>query len=235
MVSTKELYRGFRTTLASQMKEAGFKSLPGGHLGWMRQVGEEHLFLWFQANKWGWHPVWGSTFTLEFQMAPNADDFMTVRGRREHIGELLESFPELDELRQLNNRVIEQLPGTVSNLAVKGKLENGMEYVLEGYLVDPEPAVYARDLWLNYYSPDDISLWALYFKTKLPVFISIFVEEKKTPERLAHERFNQVLGHVQNVGEFAQKVTLLRSYLQTETDPYYRSIAERWLTQFAKD
>lgn len=124
------------------MKRAGFNGLKRGNLGWVRKSANGHLILWFQCNKWGWNDTWGSTFTLEFQMAPQPTDAMTGLGRRERIGYVLEGFEELDELRARNNAVIEKLPGTIRRQLVTGTLPDGTEVVLEGYAVDTKKAVY---------------------------------------------------------------------------------------------
>jgi len=111
MVTSKQFYQELRSVLAPLMEADGFKRMSQGGLGWTKPCITEHLFLWFQCNKWGWSEVWGSTFTLEFQLAPEAGDAMTFKGRRERIGDLLEGFQELDELRLMNNAIIERLPG----------------------------------------------------------------------------------------------------------------------------
>lgn len=229
MVSSKQFYREFRSVLSPLMKEDGFTRMSGGGVGWSKPCGSEHLFLWFQCNKWGWNPVWGSTFTLEFQMATEASEAMTFKGRRERIGYLLEGFPELDELRRMNNTIIERLPGSINNQAVTVQDDNGKLYALDGFLIDPEPAVYGRDLWLNYYSLEDVQSWAEYFNEKLLDFVAAFAEQRKSAQQLARDRFNTTLGQVQNATDYAERIRLMRSYVEHEPDAYYRAIAARWL------
>lgn len=231
MVTSKQFYQTFRSVLAPLMKVDGFKRLSGGRLGWTKPCGTEHLSLWFQCDKWGWNAVWGSTFTLEFQIAPEAGEAMTFKGRRERFGYLLEGFQELDDLRRMNNVIIERLPGTVRNQAVTVVDDNGKTFVLEGFLNDPEPAVYGRDLWLNYYSPEDVQSWAEYFEKKLLYFVAAFVEQRKSPQGLARDRFNTTLGQAQDATDYAEKLRIMRSYVERETDAHYRSVAERWLIE----
>jgi hypothetical protein len=231
MVNSKQFYRELRSSLAPQMKADGFTRMSGGGLGWMKPCGSEHLFLWFQCNKWGWNAVWGSSFTLEFQMAPEASEAMTFKGRRERIGYLLEGFPELDELRRMNNAIIARLPGSINNQAVTVQDDTGKAYALDGFLIDPEPAVYGRDLWLNYYSPEDVQSWAEYFKEKLSYFVSVFVEQRKSAQQLARDRFDATMVQVQRATDYPERIRIMRAYVERESDAYYRSIAERWLVE----
>lgn len=229
MVTSKLLYQGLRTVLVPPMKNAGFKRMKGGQLGWTRRSGSEHLFFWFQCDKWGRSEAWGSRFTLEFQMAPGADDVMTLKGRFERIGHLLEGFAELDELRRRNNAIIERLPGTLNGQVVKGTIGDGIDFVAEGFVVDNEPAVYGRDLWMNYYSMNDVNEWARYFEMKLLHFIDLFEGQERSPQGLARDRFNMMMGQVQAAKELSGKISKLESYIGTEADAYFRSEAERWL------
>lgn len=230
MVTSKQFYQEFRSVLAPLMEADGFKRMSRGRLGWTKPCVTEQLFLWFQCNKWGWDAVWGSTFTLEFQIVPEAGDEMTFKGRRERIGYLLEGFQELDELRLMNNAIIERLPGTVRNQAVTALDDTGKTHALEGFLIDPEPAVYGYDVWLNYYSLEDVRSWAAYFEKKLLYFIAVFVEQRKSPQGRARERFNTTLGQVQDATDYAEKIRLMKFYVEHETNAHYRAVAERWLT-----
>jgi len=67
-VGSKDFYREMRLVLAPRMKGEGFSSLEGGRLGWKRPCGSGWLSLWFQCDTWGWDALWGSTFTVEFQV-----------------------------------------------------------------------------------------------------------------------------------------------------------------------
>lgn len=231
MVTSKQFYQELRSALASHMKADGFRRLSGGRLGWEKPRGAEHFFLWFQCNKWGWNAQWGSNFTLEFQMAPDAGDAMSFKGRRERLGELLEGFQELDELRLMNNAIIERLPGTLGNLAVTVADGAGKLYAQEGFIIDPEPAVYGRDMWLNYHSLEDVRMWAHYFENRLPYFITLFVEQRQSPQRQARKRFDVALGQVQNATDQTERLRIFQAYVDGESDAHYRAIAEQWLAE----
>ena len=202
------------------MKTAGLRRLTSG-LGWTRDSAAGQLIVWFQVNKWGWNDRWGSNFTLEFQLAPPGALPMSGHGRRERIGYLLEGFAELDELRQRNNAIIARLPGT---LAGEVPLQNG-------FTADPEPAVYGRDLWLNYYAIDDARSWAAYLTEKLPRFLSLFENETRSEAGQASARFHRALGRMQNTRVIEAKAAILEEYVRTEKDPHYRAAAKHWLAQ----
>jgi hypothetical protein len=231
MVTSKQLYQELRSVLAPLLKREGFKSMKGGRLGWTRPTNEGHLFFWFQCNKWGWDQIWGSAFTLEFQVAPEAGDAMSLKGRFERIGYLLEGFEELDEIRRKNNSVIERLPGTKNGRVVKGTLPDGTEFIAQGFVVDPETAIYGRDIWMNYYSLEDAKEWGHYFEKKLLRFIELFESQKLSLQGCARDRFHKAMARVQAAKELSEKTQILAEYVSTETDLHYRSGAEHWLAE----
>lgn len=233
-ITSKILYREIRAAVGPMMLDAGFKNLQGSSLGWVRPAASGHSALWFQCDKWGWDALWGSRFTVEFQMAPQPEDMLSGRGRRERIGHLLEGFEELDELRMRNNSIIENLPGAIDGRWVTNRLPDGTEVLVEGYKVDPEKAVYGRDIWLHYYSLDDVRMWGDYFKRKLPRFIALFENEIRSSQGAANLRFHKMMGRVQNAKELPEKAAILEQYIKEESDPHYRSGAGYWLNELAK-
>lgn len=233
-ITSKILYRELRSMLGPVMKDAGFGGLKGGYLGWSRPAAGGHLALWFQSDKWGWNDLWGSRYTVEFHMAPEVADVLSGKGRRERLGYVLEGFAELDELRLWNNSVIAKLPGTVNGRWVTSRLPDGTEVMVEGYKVDPDKAVYGRDIWLNYYSLDDIGMWGEYFKQRLLRFIALFEHETLSPEGEANRRFHKMMGRVQGAREPQEKSAILEEFIITESDVHYRVAAEYWLKELAK-
>ena len=159
---------------------------------------------------------------------------MTLEGRFERIGYLLEGFEELDELRKKNNTIIERLPGTPGNQAETGAKGDRMEFVAAGFVVDDKPAVYGRDVWMNYYSTDDVREWARYFEKNLLYCIALFEDQKRSPQGLARERFHEMMGRVQAAKELREKILILESYVRIEADEHYRSAAEHWLVEAGK-
>lgn len=231
MVTTKTVYKELRAILAPLMKSNGFKNAGGGRLGWVRETADGYLTLWFSCNKWGWDERWGSTFTLELQITAEPDDAQGMAGRFERIGYVLEGFHELDEIRLQNNAVIDRLPGTLNGQAVVDVLEDGTELVTEGYKVDTRKAVYGRDVWMHYYSLDDVRDWARWLENKLLHFVSLFENEIRSEQGNARARFNQMMASVQALppSDTQAKVALFEGYIRDESDPEFRSAASQWL------
>ena len=229
-ITSKTLYQELRVKLAPLLKANGFKVAKGGRLGWAIQRGEKYLSIWFQADKWGWDDIWGSKFTLEFQLSPTSDgSWGHPESRSTRIGHLLEGFPELDEIRRINNQVIENLPGTKNNQVVMGKLHDGSEYIAVGYKTNPLPAIYASDIWMNYYSIDDVRQWATFFESKLLFFVNLFENEIKSEQGKANDRFQRMMCLVQSTKEPHSKIQIFEHFINNESDPTYRANAENWL------
>jgi hypothetical protein len=218
-VTSRELYAALRAVLAPVMKANRFTAMKAGRLGWQRQGSRGSLSVWFQCDKWGWDALWGSTFTLEFQLTPAPGDAMRLEGRFERIGYVLEGFPALEELRVRNNAVIARLPGTTLGHAPADSRRE----------IDPQPAVYGRDLWLAYHDIHDARAWALYFGENLLAFIAIFEGEARSAEGLARARFNAMMGRVQAERDGAAKAAILEGYVKAEPDAYFRASAQQWL------
>jgi hypothetical protein len=214
------------------MKRHGFKRLKSGYLGWVRTIAQGELTVWFQSNKWGWNDAWGSTFTVDFEFVPSPIDTGSARKpRQQRIGYLLEGFEELDELRRMNNLVIERLPGTTRREWVTRRLPDGTDVLVEGYEIDSQKAVYGRDVWLNYHSIEDVRTWAAYFAEKLLRFISVFENEIRSEEGHAADRFHQMMGHVRRAPDLTQKSAVLQQYIRQETDQQYQSAAKHYLAR----
>jgi len=212
------------------MKRHGFRSLRSSRLGWGRTSPVGDLTIWFQANKWGWNAAWGSIFTIDFEIIPSAiATGATQKPRQQRIGYLLEGFEEFDELRRMNNVVIQMLPGTIRHEWVTRRLPDGTDVLVQGYKTDPEKAVYGRDLWLNYHSIEDVRAWAAYFAEKLPRFVSRFENEIRSEVGQAADRFHQMMGHVQRTPNLTEKAAILRQYISVEQDQQYQSAAKHYL------
>jgi len=228
-VSSRAFYHELRAVLGPLMKRAGFKVLGGGRLGWARQGSAGCLMLWFQCDKWGWSERWGSTFTLEFQLAQQPADAMTLRGRFERVGYVLEGFEALDELRARNNAVVGRLPGTLADEAVVNVLEDGTEAVVLGHRVDAARAIYGRDIWMNYHTLEDVREWARYFERNLLDFVALFEHERRSAEGMARIRFDRMMARIQSESDLAAKTAIFGEYIAGEPDAHFRAAAEHWL------
>ncbi len=229
-ITPKTVYRELHAALDPLMKQHGFSNIKTdlGFPGWTRQSRPpSHSSVWFQCDKWGWDENWGSKFTLEFEEAP-APFTPTAQNKRERIGYLLEGFAELDELRIRNNSVIERLPGTLNGSLVTVPCDDGSEIVVTGERIDTGKAVYGRDIWLNYYSVEDVRAWASYFTGNLLRFIDIFESGMKNQEGKARERFNQMMSAVQRTNSLTEKANILARFIGSETDATFKANAATW-------
>jgi hypothetical protein len=223
-----------RTPLGPLMRGNGFRNLEGTQLGWARSSGSEWVLLWFQCDKWGWDAQWGSKFTVEFQQVARLEQAFDLVHRRERIGFVLEGHEVLDEIRRMNNTVIERLPGTLAGSALTAPDGEGSEVVLLGERADSKKSIYGRDLWMNYYSMDDVHAWAAWFERHLPDFVELFEHKRYSPEALARHRFHEMMARVQATPDLDAKIIVLSDHVAAETDAHYRSAAEYWLGEARK-
>lgn len=233
-VDSKQFYRGMREPLGPLMRANGFRNLKGAQLGWARSSGSEWVLLWFQCDKWGWDAQWGSKFTLEFQQVARLDQAFDLVHRRDRIGFVLEGREALDEIRLMNNAIIECLPGTLTGPALTAPDGEGGEVVLLGERADPEKSVYGRDVWMNYYSMDDVHAWAEWFERHLLDFVELFEHKRYSAETLARHRFHEMMARVQAMTDLDAKISVLIDHVAAETDTHYRSAAEYWLGEARK-
>lgn len=233
-VDSKLFYREMRAALGPLMRANGFKSLKGTQLGWMRPSGDEWVLLWFQCDRWGWDAQWGSKFTVEFQQVAQLEQAFDLVHRRERIGFVLEGYEALDEIRRMNNAVIERLPGTLAGSALTAPGGEGRAMLLLGERVDPEKSVYGRDVWMNYYSLDEVRAWAAWFEQHLPGFVDLFEHERYSTQTLARQRFHAMMARVQATPDLDAKIAMLREHVAAETDSHYRSATEYWLDEARK-
>jgi hypothetical protein len=230
MVKSSELYKTLRQVLSPLMKELGFSKMQGTTLGWARPFQNNFSMIWFQCDKWGWNNVWGSSFTVNFCLAPAMKDAFTLKGRHARIGYLLEGFPELDVLRKMNNEIICRLPGT--NYKKQNIKDIPLEvqiFLITSYNEDNEPAIYGRDIWLHYYSIEDAMSWANYFKTNLQQFASVFENDIKSEIGLGRVRFDKMICEVQQSSDIHKKVDILSNFIAIESDEVWKKSAITYL------
>jgi hypothetical protein len=230
-VKAKALFNELHTAIKPVMTAHGFVPEKEGHRGWVRETAAGYSMLRFQADKWGWNERWGGRFTLEFQMAASPEMAYTLAGRFERIGYVLEGFEALDLIRLHNNAVIGRLPGTLGGHLVATLLPDGTEFISEGFRVAPQKAVYGHDIWMHYYTLDDVREWARFFAAHLPRFAEMFEHEIRSAEGAARVRFNAMMARVQALPrqEAQAKEALLQDYVRTEADPEFKAAAKHWL------
>jgi len=226
-ITPKKYYSIIQSTVETALFETCSRLKRGGRLGWLRTFNGAEITVWFQLDKWGWDPVWGSKFTVEFCKASSGTADFSVAGM-ERLGYLLEGYGELDELRKLNNQVIQSLPGTRDGLLKISKAD-GHEVVLSGVQPDCGESLLGYDLWLSFYSEEDIRMWGGYFRDHLPAFAERFAKDERSPLGQARVRFNVAIGKVQDCWKVEDRIAILEAYCAAEPEAEFRGMAEAWL------
>ena len=165
----RDLYRCLKRSLGPELADLGFKPTKSGMLAWTKPIGSEYLTLWFQCDKWGWEADWGSSFTLEFQTGESPEPGTGSLLKRERYCFLLDDV-EREDLRLMNNRIIEALPGSKAGRTEVMEVE-GERVPLLGVLPNERPYVTGSDIWMHYHGEEDAMHWAQYLSEKLPALI----------------------------------------------------------------
>lgn len=177
-VTSKDMYRILREALAPGLKSAGFKRTPGGMLGWYKPIDGRNLSFWFQYDKYGWFQDFGSKVTLELQIA---DDPRPGHGgllsRKRFATFLTDS--ELELVRALNNEVILSLPAPSPSNPVFLLDEEGQRWFMSDYQLHIAPYVTGQDVWLHYFTPQQVETWAAFFKDRILHIADAFLARVK--------------------------------------------------------
>ena len=171
-VLCKDLYAELRAVLGAEVKAAGYKRVKGGMLGWTRPAGERHLTFWFQCDKYGWFQDFGSSFTLEFQLADKPDVGTGLQRRDRFLGLLEPDDREI--VRTINNRILQGLPPPAPNHPVLMLGEELRGWFMSAYKPEPQPYPAKRDVWLHYAAPEHVTQWAQFFKPRLAAMLERF-------------------------------------------------------------
>jgi hypothetical protein len=78
-------------------------------------------------------------------------------------------------LRERNNAVIAALPGTAQNATVSVMNDSGQPVVVVGVKVADDPYSPGRDIWMHYYSSEDIDMWASFLAERLAALVKRFL------------------------------------------------------------
>jgi hypothetical protein len=235
-VTSRDFVREMRAALGPVMQAAGYAPVKGGTALWQKeaQAGAAGR-VWschFALDKWGWEPVWGSSFNLEFSLGEVAGARSLGGGRSQRLGMLLEGRAELEELRLANNAVIARLPGTREGRLVTQRLGGGQEIVVQGVRAEP-PIEVGFDYWLNYHGVEDVRQWGAWLAPRMGRFLDWFEADARSPFGEGRRRFDAMLGRVQALpaGEREAKVELLESYRREETEHYWQRAADFWIDE----
>ena len=140
-------------------------------LGWYKAHEANFIVFWFQCDKWGWEDDWGSKFTIEFQVSDSNEIASGSMVKRARVPYLL-SDSDLELVRENNNSIIESLPGFKNEGQTYIEAE-GEKILLFGKDKANIPYDKAHDIWFDYYSYEDINLWASFFINRIAIFEQI--------------------------------------------------------------
>jgi hypothetical protein len=158
-LNSKALYGLLREGLGPAFEGAGFSPLKErGLVAFSRPQGVDSLVCWFQADRHGWEDLWGSSFTLEFQLGPEATPGAGNMLKRRRYSRLLAPGAR-EELRAINNTVIASLPGTEQGATVSISDDSGEDIVVIGVVTTRVPYHADDDIWMRYRSADHVDLW----------------------------------------------------------------------------
>ena len=165
-IRSAELYSALRAALAPPLKAAGFKRSKIWTLAWSRPTDKGQLALWFQCDHYGWMRELGSRFTLEFQLADDANALSNDLKKRERFAAFL-TAEELETARRLNNEVLGSLPTPSAGNPILAIPEHLRTALLAAYAPRPEPYRRNHDVWLHYYTHAHIRAWADFLEARI--------------------------------------------------------------------
>ena len=154
-VLAKQVHTLLSRELADALQVQGFSRIQGSSFAWTRQESDGHLTLWAQCDRHGWDKLWGSTFTLELQLAPTAGVATGGISDRHRLAHMLDAA-ELEDMRVRNNKVIEELPGSVAGSAVDYMEPDGTCTTIIGFKPISEPYAQGIDAWMHYYTSEHV-------------------------------------------------------------------------------
>jgi hypothetical protein len=162
-MKSTDVYAAIKEVIAPWTIANGFKRTKT-LLGWSRPHGSRFLVFWFQCSRDGWDSHAGSKFIAEFQFDSTSEP--GGAGLRHRLPHFL-APPQLEEARQLQNRVISKLEKPAPDHPLVR--DPGLR---AWYLAKFEPLAAApssrTDFWLRYGDEDDVRHWARFIKTALP-------------------------------------------------------------------
>lgn len=174
-VTSRDVYKILRESLGQIARQAGFKRLKTGMLGWTRPAVDKHLSFWFQCDRYGWFVDFGSRFTLEFQLARNPAPGSGPLDQCVRFNELL-TDQERETVRVTNNNVLESLPTPGPRSPVAMLPEEQRRWFLSAYQPRLEPYLPQHDIWLHYFARRDVEVWAAFFRDRLTRLTSDFLK-----------------------------------------------------------
>lgn len=160
-VKSRELYSVLRANLGPQLASQGFRLARSGTLTYERRTDSWQVRLHFQCDKWGWDKDWGSKFTLNVVVQTIDEHPGATQHRGGRFFHLLAPISR-ETVRELNNSVVSSLPGALKNAFVTIPDDEGNQVLIIGEKPALAPYFPGWDIWLHYYSTDDVARWSAF-------------------------------------------------------------------------
>jgi hypothetical protein len=168
-VKSSEVYGILRDEVGPWAKAQGFKR-GRNVLSWYRPYDSAHVVFWLQISQDGWDNHAGSKFVVEFQLSESSEAFAGDASHRKRLAKLLDDGG-LKELWEIQNEVILSLRKPPSNHPFLHSASL-RDWYLRKFEPVPERYSQADDVWLRYYSEDDVHRWGQFLLRCLPRCIS---------------------------------------------------------------
>ncbi|MDP9278090.1 MAG: hypothetical protein M3P00_01580 [Gemmatimonadota bacterium] len=174
-MKAKELYRELESALKPWMTNHGFKKQRASRLLFQKVVGDIYHTVWFQCDKWGWDPLAGGKFFVNFTVSESRDPESGAR-RDERLNYFL-TDAELVFARDFRDAIVGRIPKPPESYfetlqAQWGKYAASAAELAETVRseFEPETMPYRRnhDFTLRYWQARDVRGWAALVESVLP-------------------------------------------------------------------
>ncbi len=186
MAKRVSLFKVLRRDLGARLEAEGFVEVPQDKssqsykLMYFRDASHgSPLGFWFQRDvKALWVDLLGSSFTIEFFRSLEDPYEMSERERCFHLF----TEPELEEMRELQNRMIRRLPPVESIMKPWEVQIFGKSVERDRQLVT-EPFNRWHEEWMRYRDEEDLLAWIPFLARILPSLVERFDAAKPEPKR----------------------------------------------------
>jgi hypothetical protein len=181
MAKRVSLFKVLRRDLGPQLEADGFAEVPQDAssrncmLMYFRDASRgTSLGFWFQRNvKSAWVDALGSSFTVEFFRSLEDPYEMDERERVYH----LLTGQELEEMRELQNRMIRRLP-PIESILKPWEVQMFGQSIERDRQLETEPFHPGHEEWMRYRDEEDIQTWTSFLGRILPSLVERFDAKK---------------------------------------------------------
>jgi hypothetical protein len=182
--TSKEFHQTLRTVWDTKLKPVGFKRCKGSLASYYRSREDTNGFLrfWAQVSQWGasWR---GNQFTLNIDVSiDNPND--AFGGSDRFLGYL--SQAELSEAEKIAAMIVKRKPRPPTDHWIYNEMQNKSESNQfwkdafdRAFTYYPGTLKPKTDVWLPYFSVDDVKLWAEFLSGPIQTILRKFERANK--------------------------------------------------------